>query len=168
MMIMLTQTQIQDQIKRLAETINEFHTGQDTVVLCNLTGSFYFTADLTRELTFEMILEPIEVKSYSGEFEKRDPEWILKPQSDLSHKTVYIVDDIIETGESIKFIISYIRDHYDDVDIKVISLIRRKESTVNFDVDQFNGFEVEADKWLVGYGMDDCNGYNRNLPYISC
>jgi hypoxanthine phosphoribosyltransferase len=81
---------------------------------------------------------------------------------DVEGKIVYIVDDIVESGNTMKYLI----EHFKKLgarEVYSVSLLQRKNSTYKAD---FYALEVEQDDWLIGYGLDDADGFYRHHPRV--
>ena len=163
--ILYDESQIQSGIKYLADKLNAYYGDKELYLICVLKGSAMFTVDLAKRLKMPVKMEFIKLSSYgsatstSGKVNAVD---ITLP--DLNKKNVLIVEDIIDSGHTAKFLIDFINHNFKVNDLKFCSLLDKKiRRVVDIDAD-FYVFEVE-DKFLVGYGLD-YDGYFRNIPYI--
>lgn len=163
--ILLTEAELQNKIAELAKSLNDFYNNEELYLICVLKGSVMFTVDLAKHLKMPLRMEFIRLSSYGSEFTstgKVNAVDIVLP--DLNNKNVLIVEDIIDTGHTAKFLIDFINHNFKIKTLKFCSLMDKKckrEVDVNAD---FHCFEVD-DKFLVGYGLD-YDGYYRNIPYI--
>lgn len=163
--VLFTEEKIQNRIKELAEELNEFYAGEEIYAICVLKGAVLFASDLIRHLNMPLKLEFIRLSSYNGGHTstgKINAVDISLP--DLNDKNVLIIEDIIDTGHTAKFLLDFIKLNFHTKSTKFCSLLDKKvKREVDVDTD-FYGFEA-GNNFLVGYGFDD-NGYYRNLRDI--
>lgn len=163
--ILLTEAELQNKIADLAKSLNDFYNNEELYLICVLKGSVMFAVDLAKHLKMPLRMEFIRLSSYGSGFTstgKVNAVDIALP--DLNNKNVLIVEDIIDTGHTAKFLIDFINHNFKIKTLKFCSLMDKKckrEVDINAD---FHCFEVD-DKFLVGYGLD-YDGYYRNIPYI--
>jgi len=164
--MLFTQEQIQQRVKELAEEINqEFGWNEDLVVVGTLMGAALFGSDLIKYLTMPVQLEFIRLSSYGTQtFSSGKVKPVDLTLPSLENKNVLIVEDIVDTGLTANFILSYIKIQHKAAKVKLAALLD-KTCTRTYPVEpDFVGFEID-DKFVVGYGLDYM-GYFRNLPYI--
>ena len=163
--VLFTEEQIQKRIKELAEEMNKFYKGEDVYAICVLKGAVLFAVDIVRHMNMPLKMEFIRLSSYgtgmttSGKVNAVD---ISLP--DLNGKNVLIIEDIVDTGLTAKFLMDFMHCNFKTRSTKFCSLLDKK-ITRKVDIEpDYYGFEVD-DKFLVGYGLD-YEGYYRNLRYI--
>ena len=163
--VLFTEEQIQKRIKELAEEMNKFYKGEDVYAICVLKGAVLFAVDIVRHMNMPLKMEFIRLSSYgtgmttSGKVNAVD---ISLP--DLNDKNVLIIEDIVDTGLTAKFLMDFMHCNFKTRSTKFCSLLDKKITRkVDLEPDYY-GFEVD-DKFLVGYGLD-YEGYYRNLRYI--
>ncbi len=163
--VLYSENQIQEKIKELASKMNALYNGEEVTVICVLKGAVMFATDLVKYLNMPIQMEFIRLSSYgsslttSGKVNAVD---IKLP--DLNNKNVLIVEDIVDTGLTAKFLVDFMHMNFHVKSLKFCSLLDKK-ITRKIDIEpDFYGFEVD-DKFVVGYGLD-YDGYYRNLPYI--
>ncbi len=166
MKTLYTQEQIQTRIKEIAQDLNSFYNGEEVIAICVLKGAVMFAVDLVKHLNMPMQMEFIRLSSYgsstttSGKVNAVD---IKLP--DLNGKNVLIIEDIVDTGLTAKFLIDFIHMNFHVKTLKFCSLLDKK-ITRKVDVHpDIYCFDVD-DKFVIGYGLD-YDGYYRNLPYIA-
>lgn len=163
--ILFTEKEIQSKIKALAEEMNKFYNGEEVCAVCVLKGAVMFAADLVKHLNMPLKMEFIRLSSYNGGTStsgKVNAVDISLP--DLNGKNVLIIEDIVDTGLTAKFLLDFIRCNFHTKSIKFCSLLDKK-ITRKVDVEpDYYCFEVD-DKFLIGYGLD-YDGLYRNLKYI--
>ena len=160
-----TEEQLQTRIKELADELNASYKGDEVHLIAVLKGSVYFAIDLSKRLTMPICMEFIRLSSYGHGFKssgKVNAVDISLP--DLNGKNVLIVEDIIDTGLTAKFLLDFIDLNFKTKSTKFCSLLDKKVSRQT-DVDaDYHGFIID-NKFVVGYGLDYM-GFYRNLPYI--
>lgn len=163
--ILFSKEIIQEKIKELAEKLNLVYENQELYLICVLKGSVMFMVDLSKYLKMPLRMEFIRLSSYGSGFTstgKVSAVDIALP--DLNNKNVLIIEDIIDTGHTAKFLIDFINHNFKTKSLKFCSLLDKKcKREVDVDAD-FYCFEID-NKFLVGYGLD-YDGYYRNIPYI--
>ena len=152
------------QTKIVAKQISDEHKGDKTpvVMVGLLNGCFAFYSDLVRAMPIDIECDFMRVKSYVNR-KQGDIQITKDLETRIKGKHVYIVDDIYDTGNTMKAVIEYL-EVKKPASIKIVSLVTRKSSPKP-PVKMFNAFQID-DEWLVGFGMDNDKGYLRNLPAI--
>ena len=163
--VLFSETEIQQEISNLGQILNDKYKNEELYLICVLKGSVMFMVDLAKHLKMPVRMEFIRLSSYGSAFTstgKVNAVDISLP--DLNDKNVLVIEDIIDTGHTAKFLVDFINLNFHTKTVKFCSLLDKKiKRQVNIDPD-FHAFEVD-DKFLVGYGLD-YDGYYRNLPYI--
>lgn len=162
MVILFTSNQIQDKVTEIAHTIDFKHTvNDDIVIICILNGGFMFFTDLVKNLSTDVECDFMRVKSYNGQ--EQGLIRITKDiETDIEGKTVYVVDDFYDTGNTLDFVVNHLSQS-NPSSINVVTLLTRESSPKPIYPFQ-TGFTIK-NEWVAGMGMDD-NGMNRNLPFI--
>jgi len=129
-----------------------------------LKGSFIFLADLSRKLSIPRTIEFIAVSSYgNGSRSTGAVRLVMDVRGNIEGKHVLIVEDIVDTGHTLKYLIGMLKSHRPS-SVKTAALVRKAESAeVDVTID-YLGFDI-GDEWVVGYGLDFAE-QNRTLPYI--
>jgi len=163
--VLYSQEELQTRIKSLAEELNNHYKGEEVFAICVLKGSVMFFTDLVEYLTMPLKMEFIRLSSYGSSYSSSGKvKAVNLSLPDINDKNVLIVEDIIDTGHTAKFLLDFIGHNFKTKSTTFCSLLNKKSKRV-VDVDaDFSGFIVE-DKFLVGYGLD-FEGYYRNIPYI--
>lgn len=164
--ILFTQAQVSSKVKELADKINDdYGLKEELVLICVLKGSSVFCCDLSKHLKMPVQMEFIRVSSYgnnktsSGNVQALD---LTLPH--LEDKNVLIVEDIIDTGCTMKFLTDILCRTHKPKSLKVVTFLNKKMARKTDIEPDYYGFEID-DKFVVGYGLD-YEGYMRNLPYI--
>ncbi|NCF14929.1 MAG: hypoxanthine phosphoribosyltransferase [Gammaproteobacteria bacterium] len=163
--VLISEEEIQSRVLELATQISDdYDSGDDLVMVGVLKGSFIFLADLARRLTIPRTIEFIAVSSYgSGSRSTGAVRLVMDVRGNIAGKHVLIVEDIVDTGHTLKYLIGMLESHL-PASVKTCALVRKAErAEVDVDVD-YLGFDI-GDEWVVGYGLDYAE-QNRTLPYI--
>ncbi len=155
--------EIQKQVKRVAEEISSDLNGKNPIFLGILNGSFMFMADLMKSVSFPCELSFVKFSSYQGTSSTGQVTECLGLTQDVKDRTVVIVEDIVETGYTMKYMLDYLAKR-GPKEVKVAALLVKPDLLkVEVPVD-YRAFNI-ANDFIVGYGLD-YDGYGRNLPDI--
>jgi len=163
--ILIGEDEIRARVSELAGQISaDYAEARDLVLVGVLKGAFIFLADLSRKLTIPRTIEFIAVSSYGkGSRSSGAVRLVMDVRGSIEGKDVLIVEDIVDTGHTLKYLIGILESHR-PASIRTCALIRKAESAeVDVDVD-YLGFDI-GNEWIVGYGLDYAEK-NRTLPYI--
>ena len=163
-MVLFTEKEIQTRVKSLALEVSYKNNPENSsrVMIGVLNGAFMFFADLVRNMEVDCEIDFMQAKSYLGQVQDRVD--ILKDVSiDLIGKDVFIVDDIYDSGNTMKRLIAHLQTK-GAKSITPVTLFRRSYSYMD---GLMYGFELSNEAWLVGYGLDATNGTKRNQPFIT-
>jgi len=163
--VLISEEAIQSRVLELAEQISaDYENDDDLVMVGVLKGSFIFLADLSRRLSIPRTIEFIAVSSYgSGSVSSGAVRLVMDVRGNIEGKHVLIVEDIVDTGHTLKYLIGMMKSHR-PASVRTAALVRKADSAeVDVDVD-YLGFDI-GDEWVVGYGLDFAE-QNRTLPYI--
>jgi hypoxanthine phosphoribosyltransferase len=161
---LISRDRIDARVAEMAKEISADFTGTDAIALCVLKGAMFFCADLVRNLPFDIALDFIQISSYGNEKYSSGVVTILKePQLDMRGKAVLIVEDIIDSGLSIREVNNYIESRGAAMVKTAAFLDKAKARKVPFNAD-FVGFTIEP-QFVIGYGLDFAEKY-RNIPDI--
>ncbi len=163
--VLISEDDIQARVLELAAQISADYKDSDNLVMVGvLKGSFIFLADLARRLSIPRTIEFIAVSSYAnGSVASGAVRLVMDVRGNIEGKHVLIVEDIVDTGHTLKYLIGMMKSHR-PASVKTAALVRKAESAeVDVDVD-YLGFDI-GNEWVVGYGLDYAE-QNRTLPYI--
>jgi len=163
--VLISEEEIQNRVLELAEQISADYDENDELVMIGvLKGSFIFLADLSRRLSIPRTIEFIAVSSYgNGSRSSGAVRLVMDVRGNIEGKHVLIVEDIVDTGHTLKYLIGMLESHR-PASVRTCALVRKAESAeVDVMVD-YVGFDI-GDEWVVGYGLDYAE-QNRTLPYI--
>lgn len=163
--VLFSEEQLQRRIKELADEMNKFYNGEDVIAICVLKGAVMFATDLVKHLNMPLKMEFIRLSSYGTGFNtsgKVNAVDISLP--DLNGKNVLIIEDIVDTGLTAKFLMDFMHTNFHTKSTKFCSLLDKKITRKTDIEPDYYGFEID-DKFVVGYGLD-YEGYMRNLTFI--
>ena len=164
--ILISEKELQEKITTLAKEIeNYFPQDEDIYVICVLKGSVMFCTDLVKHFKSNIQMEFIRISSYGNETRStQNLHAVDLTLPDLHNKNVLIVEDIIDTGLTARFLTDLFKIKHHPKKLAFVALLNKKcARQVEIEPD-FYGFEID-DKFVVGYGLD-YKGYFRNIPYI--
>lgn len=161
----LSSDAIQGRIQEIGEAISDAYAGKEILLIGVLKGAVVFLVDLSRRINVPVAMDFMAVSSYGSSTESSGIVRILKDlDQSVEGKHVLVVEDIVDTGLTLRYILDYLWAH-NPASLKVCALLNKtKARKAEVDVD-FVGFEIQ-DRFVVGYGLDYAERY-RNLPYIA-
>ena len=163
--VLISEDDIQKRVTELAQQISaDYSDSGDLVMVGVLKGSFIFLADLSRNLNIPRTIEFIAVSSYGdNSVPSGAVRLVMDVRGNIEGKDVLIVEDIVDTGHTLKYLIGIMKSHR-PASVKTAVLVRKTDSAkVDVTID-YLGFDI-GDEWVVGYGLDFAE-QNRTLPYI--
>ena len=163
--VLLTEQQIQDKVKELAQALSEEYAGKDPVFVGVLKGVVIFFADMVRNITIPCEFDFMSVSSYSGASTTGRTEVRKDVSVDLNGRHVVILEDIYDTGTSLTFTYNHILNK-NPASLKICTLLdkpERRKPGITLQPD-YVGYTI-PNEFVVGYGLD-YNEHFRNLPYI--
>ena len=162
--VLISEKEIADRVAEIAEQISQDQDGKPVTAIGVLKGSFIFLADLVRQITSPVNCEFIRVVLRTNEDGDYDREIIYNTGFDVQGKDILIVEDILDTGITLNYLINHFKA-FNPASIKIVTLLDKKEShKVKINAD-YVGFEI-PNKFVVGYGLDYEEKF-RELPYIA-
>lgn len=164
--VLISEQTIYKRIDELACQIEKDYGEEALICICILKGSFPFVWELSKRIHKNNItFEFMEVSSYGNAFESSGKINVKKDVScDISNKNILIVEDIIDSGNTLSYLVEYLKAKNPKT-LKIATLLDKpSRRVVNVPVD-YIGFEIE-DKFVLGFGLDFEQEY-RNLPYIA-
>ncbi len=163
--VMISEDRILDRVGELAGQISNDYADKGSIVLVGvLKGSFIFLADLSRRLTIPRTIEFIAISSYgSSSVQTGAVRLLMDVRGNIEGKHVLIVEDIVDTGHTLHYLIGMMESHRPATVRSCALLHKPARSEVDVDID-YIGFTI-PDEWVVGYGLDFAER-DRTLPYI--
>jgi len=162
--LLFSKEEIAETVARLAQEISADYADKSLVLIGVLKGAFVFLADLVRHLTIPAQIEFIRIASYGSKKESSGEIIVTKEvETPLEGKDVLVIEDIVDTGLSLQFLIDHLRSK-NPASVKVCALVdKRSRREVAVQVD-YTGLTMD-DGFIVGYGIDFNEQY-RALPEI--
>ncbi|MEA3451306.1 MAG: hypoxanthine phosphoribosyltransferase, partial [Bacteroidota bacterium] len=137
--------------------------GKDVIFLGILNGAFLFAADLFRQIDIDCQITFLKIASYQGTTSSGSVKRLIGINEDIENKTVIILEDIIDSGITVDYILKQLRG-YEPKEILIATLLFKPEAyQKDFDID-YVAIDIPND-FIVGYGLD-YNGFGRNLKDI--
>jgi hypoxanthine phosphoribosyltransferase len=163
--ILITPKQLQTRIAQLGETISRDYKDRDLLLVCILKGGVLFLSDLMRAIHIPHGMEFMAISSYGGT--RTESSGVVRILMDLNtnieQRNVLIVEDIIDTGRTLTYIIGNLRTR-NPASLKICTLLNKpSRREVDVPVD-YVGFDI-PNEFVVGYGLD-YNELYRNLPFV--
>ena len=154
---------INAKVERIGEKLSKDYAGKNPVFIGVLNGSFMFMADLMKEVSIDCEICFVKLKSYDGKHSTGTVKLLKDFDIDLRNRHVVFVEDIIETGRTIKYILKKI-ERIPTKSVKIVSLlVKNIKRNFKFNI-HYIGFEI-FQEFVVGYGLDYNNKF-RNLNSI--
>jgi len=161
----VTQEEMRARIKELGKQIANDYTGKDLVLIGVLKGAYAFYADLARAIRIPLRVDFLIVTSYGGQSKTSGKvKVITELTEDIKGKDVLLVEDIVDSGLTVQYLIKTLTKHKPR-SVKVCTLLSKPERrTIDVSL-EYIGFKI-PNKYVVGYGLDYQQKY-RNLPYLA-
>ncbi len=161
---LFTRAEIDRRVAEMGQQISRDFAGSELIALCVLKGAVFFCTDLVRNMSIDVALDFIQISSYGNQKYSSGVVTILKePQLDMRGKSVLIVEDIIDSGLSMREVFNYIESRGASKVKTATFLDKPKARKVPFTAD-YIGFSIEP-QFVVGYGLDFAEKY-RNIPEV--
>ena len=163
--VLLTEEEVDRRIGEIAEQISKDYAGQEVHLICILKGGVFFTCELAKRLTVPVTMDFMSVSSYGGGTESSGIVKLVKDLDEsLEGKNVLIVEDIIDSGRTLAYLIDVVNQRK-PAEIRLCTLLDKTERRVKKQVKVDYVCFTIPDEFVVGYGLDYDQKY-RNLPYI--
>ena len=160
----ISEQDLQDRISKLALAIHktEFDSKTPMVFVGILNGAFMFFSDLVKKIGLPMEIDFVRVKSYDGQ-NRKEIKFIKDLETDINGKLVYLVDDIIDSGHTMKFLMDKFSER-GAIHVTPIAAIYKENLVIP---EALCILQYPQDSpWFVGYGMDNEDGTCRNINTI--
>jgi len=162
---LISEEELQKRVKELGVQITKDYEGKEIIVLCILKGGVMFMTDLVKHIQVPIKMEFMVVSSYGNEYKSSGVVKILKDLDEpIEGKHVLIIEDIIDSGRTLKYIKSILKERLPQ-SIKICTLLDKAEQREASVEVQYTGFTI-GDEFVIGYGLD-YKQYYRNIPYIA-
>lgn len=164
--ILIGEEELQSRVQELADMVSQKYADseQDLLLVCVLKGAAFFLTDFARKLSIPSELEFMAVSSYGASTSSSGVVRILKDlDRDIAGRNVLIVEDIIDSGLTLSWLIRNLKGR-NPASLDVVTLLRKPE-VVKADIDLLDvGFDI-PNEFVIGYGLDYAERY-RDLPYV--
>ena len=161
--VLISAEEIDKAVTRVAEQLNERYEGRTPIFLGVLSGSFLFLADLVRKVNFENQLAFVKISSYDGTESTGNVKQLLGVDFDIEGRDIIIVEDIVETGHSMNYLLDYLGKK-NPASISICTLFFKPEKFLyEYNID-YTALSI-GNEFIVGYGLD-YNQLGRNLKDI--
>lgn len=161
--ILISKDDIEKRVDEIAEELNKKYKGKEVLVVCVLTGSFMFFADLVRRLNFSVEINFLKVSSYGSSTVSGEFSVVFDLKCDIKDKNVIIIEDIIDSGNTILNIKNMLNKR-NPAELTVCAFLDKPSRRTCDVFADYVGFEI-PDEFVVGYGLDFNEEY-RQLPYV--
>ena len=162
--VLITEEEIKKALKKAGEFINSLYDGRPILLVSVLKGSFVFMADLARQVTVPCEIGFMCVKSYfEGTSSSGEVSVVMDLDRDVKDYHLVVVEDIIDTGRTLKKLLDMLGDRK-PLSLNVVTLLDKPDRRL-VDLKADLSLFTIPDKFVIGYGLD-CAEYYRNLPYI--
>lgn len=163
--VLLSEDEVNKRISEVAAQISRDYQGKEIHLICILKGGVFFTCELAKRLELPVTLDFMSVSSYGNDTKSSGVVRIVKDLDEpLAGKDVLIVEDIIDSGRTLSYLIEVLKQRGPE-SIRLCTLLDKPERRVKKRVTvDYTCFTI-PDEFVVGYGLDYAQKY-RNLPYI--
>jgi hypoxanthine phosphoribosyltransferase len=162
--VLISEEQIAKRVTELADQISSRYSGREVTMICVLKGSFLFFADLVRAMKVPVRVEFLQCSSYGASTTSSgEVKLVLDISTPLDGRHVVIVEDIVDTGLTLK----YIRDLLavrNPASLDCCALLEKPDARTTDVKVEYSGFKI-GNEFVVGYGLD-FNQLYRELPYV--
>ena len=161
--VIFSRDEIQQEVRELGKRISEHYGDEPLILVCNLKGAFIFLADLCRHISIPISIDFFATTSYKGTESTGDVRIIKDLKMDVRGKHILLVEDIVDTGYTVDYILKYLSLHNPKSLLVCTLLDKSCKREIEIPI-MFRGFEV-GDHFVIGYGLDYNERY-RELDYI--
>ncbi|HXK61593.1 MAG TPA: hypoxanthine phosphoribosyltransferase [Acidobacteriota bacterium] len=162
--IVLDAKTIRRRVQQLGREISRHYRGKELTAVCILTGAFIFMCDLIRYLRVPVVTEFISISRYSRRPKTGEVKILKDLQSDISGRHVLLVEDIVDTGLTLNYLVRNLSVRQ-PASLAICALLDRPDLRLADIPIRYTGFNVSSE-FLIGYGLD-FQGKYRNLPFIA-
>jgi len=162
--ILITESEIRDKVKLIGAKISRDYAGKELVMVSVLRGGLVFLADLLRAVTIPVTIDFMAVSSYGSYTESSGVVQLIKDLGEpILGKNVLLVEDIIDTGLTLNYLIQSLKAKQ-PLTLEVCTLLNKSVRRIVDMELAYKGFDI-PDMFVVGYGLDYKQKY-RNLPFV--
>ena len=162
--VLLSEEEVDRRIKEVADQINRDYAGKEVHLICVLKGGVFFMCELAKRITVPVSLDFMSVSSYGDDTKSSGVVRIVKDlDQPLEGKDVLIVEDIVDTGRTLHYLMKVLNDRQ-PASMKLCCMLDKPERRIVDVKSDYVCFNI-PDEFVVGFGLDYAQKY-RNLPYI--
>lgn len=154
---------IQTRVRQIASAISDDYENKRPLIICVLNGAFAFASDMFMNLSIDAEITFTRLKSYVGTGSSGSVDELLELSDDIRDRHVVVVEDIIDTGRTIKKLIDSIKLKL-PASVRVATLLYKPQVCTHDITPDYIGFTIPS-KFIIGYGLD-IDGLGRNLKDI--
>ena len=159
--VLIGEKEVDERIEEIGKQISKAYEGKCVHMICVLKGSVFFACELAKRITVPVTLDFMSVSSYGDDTKSSGVVKIIKEP--LEGKDVLIVEDIIDSGRTLSYLIEILKQRH-PASLQLCTLLDKPERRVREVHVDYTCFNI-PDEFVVGYGLDYAQKY-RNLPYI--
>ena len=162
--VLIGEKEVDERIEEIGKQISKAYEGKCVHMICVLKGSVFFACELAKRITVPGTLDFMSVSSYGDDTKSSGVVKIIKDLDEpLEGKDVLIVEDIIDSGRTLSYLIEILKQRH-PASLQLCTLLDKPERRVREVHVDYTCFNI-PDEFVVGYGLDYAQKY-RNLPYI--
>ena len=162
--VLISEEEVDKKVRQIAAQISKDYEGKEVHLICVLKGSVFFACELAKRITVPVTLDFMSVSSYGDDTKSSGVVKIIKDLDEpLENKDVLIVEDIIDSGRTLSYLIEILKKR-NPASLHLCTLLDKPDRRVRPVHVNYTCFEI-PDEFVVGYGLDYAQKY-RNLPYI--
>ena len=162
--VLISEEDVDKKVREVAAQISKDYEGKEAHLICVLKGSVFFACELAKRITVPVTLDFMSVSSYGDDTKSSGVVKIIKDLDEpLENKDVLIVEDIIDSGRTLSYLIEILKKR-NPASLHLCTLLDKPDRRVRPVHVNYTCFEI-PDEFVVGYGLDYAQKY-RNLPYI--
>lgn len=162
--VLISEEDVDKKVREVAAQISKDYEGKEVHLICVLKGSVFFACELAKRITVPVTLDFMSVSSYGDDTKSSGVVKIVKDLDEpLENKDVLIVEDIIDSGRTLSYLIEILKKR-NPASLHLCTLLDKPDRRVRPVHVNYTCFEI-PDEFVVGYGLDYAQKY-RNLPYI--
>ncbi|MDR1782196.1 MAG: hypoxanthine phosphoribosyltransferase [Bacilli bacterium] len=161
--VLISEDDLKQKIKELAKLISDDYKGERVTFVGLLSGSIPFLAELIKQVDLDCEIDFMDVSSYRGTQSTGEVKILKDLARPISNRNVIIVEDIVDTGKTLKVVRS-ILENREPKSLKIVTLLDKPEGRVTEVLVEYVGFKI-PNEFVIGFGLDYDELY-RNLPYI--
>ncbi len=159
----ITANELHQRVSELGQQITSDYLGQSPLLVGVMNGAFMFLSDLCKQIDLPIEISFIKISSYESMSSTGKIRTLVGLEPNLSGRAVIIVEDIIDTGLSMEYILEIVKEKNPKT-VQIVSLLLKPDALKKNISAKYIGFEI-ADRFVVGYGLD-YDGLGRNLKEI--